>query len=80
MPSVYRFFFRLFLAFLTAKLVVRWFGWEGLGPLLGFTGLFLGNCYLFDFLDSWERTAWRRPWGRRPKTPGHPAGNPPVVD
>lgn len=70
MHFIFVFALRLLLAFLTAKLLLRWFGWDGFWPLVGFTLLFLGNCYLFDVLDLWEEKAWRRPpWIRRRKTP-----------
>jgi len=71
---------RLFLAFLTAKFLLVWIGWEGLWPLVGFTLLFLVNCYFFDFLDSWEQKAWRRLLGTRRQETAPPAGaKPPSV-
>jgi len=60
MHHVYTFFFRLFLTFLAAKLMVTLAGLEGLNLLIGFTLLLLGNVYLFDYLDHRSRTAWRR--------------------
>jgi hypothetical protein len=57
---IFHFFFRLLFAFLAAKFLGRFFGLAGLGPLIGLTLLFLGNVYLFDYLDYRSRTAWRR--------------------
>jgi hypothetical protein len=60
MQPIFHFFFRLLFAFLAAKLLGRFFGLTGMGPLIGLTLLFLGNVYLFDFLDYRSRTSWRR--------------------
>jgi hypothetical protein len=60
MQPVFSFFFRLFLAFLAARFLARFFALESLGSLIGLTLLFLGNVYLFDYLDYRSRTAWRR--------------------
>jgi hypothetical protein len=71
---IFHFFFRLLFAFLAAKFLGRFFGLAGLGPLIGLTLLFLGNVYLFDYLDYRSRTAWRRSQGfNRP----HPVPSPP---
>ena len=67
MQPVFHFFFRLLFAFLAAKFLGCFFGLAGLGPLVGLTLLFLGNVYLFDYLDYRSRTAWRR--GQRCRTP-----------
>ncbi len=60
MQPIFSFFFRLLFAFLAAKFLARFFGLESLGSLIGLTCLFLGNIYLFDYLDYRSRTAWRR--------------------
>jgi hypothetical protein len=77
MQPIFSFFFRLLFAFLAAKFLARFFGLESLAPLLGLTLLFLGNIYLFDYLDYRSHTAWRRSQGlSRPKS-GLPAAAPP---
>ena len=63
MQPVFSFFFRLFFAFIAAKLLSIFFGLPGLGSLIGLTCLILGNVYLFDYLDYRSRTAWRRSHG-----------------
>jgi hypothetical protein len=63
MRYIFTFFFRLLIAFLAAKFLGRFFGLAGLGPLIGLTCLFLGNVYLFDYLDFRSRNAWRRSQG-----------------
>jgi hypothetical protein len=69
MQPVFSFFFRLFFAFLAAKLLSIIFGLPGLGPLIGLTCLIMGNLYLFDYLDYRSRTAWRRSqFFRRPRS------------
>ena len=60
MRYIFTLFFRLFFAFLAAKFLARFFGLESLVSLIGLTCLFLGNVYLFDYLDYRSRTAWRR--------------------
>ena len=60
MQPIFHFFFRLLFSFLAAKFLGRFFGLEGIGPLIGLTLLFMGNIYLFDYLDYRSRTAWRR--------------------
>lgn len=71
MKHIFNFFFRLFLAFLAAKLITGLFGLSGLEALLGLTGLFLANIFLFDYLDYRSHSSWRRPqswprlWKRR---------------
>jgi uncharacterized membrane protein YjjP (DUF1212 family) len=64
MPRLFSFCVRLFLAFVAARFLSRLFGLEGLGPLCGFTAVFLGNIYLFEYLNFRERFP-RRPAGRR---------------
>jgi len=77
MKLIFGFIFRLFLAFLAAKLVTAIFGLPSLEALLGVTALFLANIFLFDYLDYRSRSSWRRPqswprlWKRR-ETPGSP--------
>jgi hypothetical protein len=66
MPHLFPFFLRLFFAFLAAKCLAILFSFQGLGPLIGLTLLFLGNVYLFDYLDYRSRTAWRRSQALRP--------------
>ena len=61
--NIFTFFFRLLFSFLAAKFLGRFFGLPGMGPLIGLTCLFLGNVYLFDYLDYRSRTAWRRSQG-----------------
>jgi hypothetical protein len=78
LQPVFHFFFRLLFAFLAAKFLGRFFGLGGLGPLLGLTLLFLGNVYLFDYLDYRSRTAWRRRQAlSRPKSVPPVASPPP---
>jgi hypothetical protein len=60
MRHLFTFFFRLFFAFLAAKLLAGLVGLAGLNPLIILTGLLLANIYLFDFLDYRSRTSWRR--------------------
>jgi hypothetical protein len=68
MQPVFAFFVRLLLAFIAAKFLLYLLRLEGLGPLIGLTLLFLGNVYLFDYLDYRSRTAWRRSQeARRPQ-------------
>ncbi len=69
MQHLFTFFFRLFLALVAAKFFCRLAGLEGLLSLVGFTLLFLGNVYLFDYLDYRSRSSWRRRVGRRPENP-----------
>jgi hypothetical protein len=77
MQPIFHFFFRLLFAFLAAKFLGRVFDLAGLGPLIGLTLLFLGNVYLFDYLDYRSRTAWRRSQGiSRPQ----PVASPPPED
>jgi len=74
MQLLFTFFFRLFLAFLAGKFLARWFGFEGVGSLVGLTLLFLGNFYLFDFFDYRDRSVWRRrPWGRKKEDAAPPS-------
>jgi hypothetical protein len=68
-PYVYSFFFRLFLAFLAARILTLLVGWPGRPALVGLTLLFLGNIYLFDYLDYRSRTGWRRQASRPPQAP-----------
>jgi hypothetical protein len=68
MHHIFTFFFRLFLAFLAAKFLARFFDLPGLGALVGLTLLFLGNIYLFDYLDYRSHTSWRRRAARPPVT------------
>ena len=63
MQYIFTFFFRLLLAFLAAKFLGFFFGLMGPGPLIGITLLFLGNMYLFDYLDYRSRASWRRSQG-----------------
>uniref|UniRef100_A0A7V4LDC7 Uncharacterized protein n=1 Tax=Desulfobacca acetoxidans TaxID=60893 RepID=A0A7V4LDC7_9BACT len=63
MPRVFSFCFRLFLAFLAARFLSRLFGLTGWGPLFGFAAFFLGNIYLFDYLNFRERFPRRPPPG-----------------
>jgi hypothetical protein len=73
MQPVFHFFFRLLFAFLAAKFLGLVFGLTGIGPLIGLTLLFLGNVYLFDYLDYRSRTAWRRRQSlSRPQTGASP--------
>jgi hypothetical protein len=60
MRHLFPFFLRLFFAFLAAKCLAILFSLQGLGSLIGLTLLFLGNVYLFDYLDFRSRTTWRR--------------------
>jgi len=69
MQPIFHFFFRLLIAFLAAKLLGFFFGLGGPGPLIGLTLLFLGNVYLFDYLDYRSRTAWRRSQSIRQQQP-----------
>ena len=73
MQPIFHFFFRLLFAFLAAKFLGRFFGLAGLGPLIGLTLLFLGNIYLFDYLDYRSRTSWRR---RQPRSRPQPVPAP----
>ena len=68
MHLISTFFFRLFFAFLAAKLLAGILGLAGVNSLLGLTFLLLANIYLFDYLDYRSRTAWRR--GRRSRETG----------
>lgn len=69
MQPVFAFFFRLFIAFLAAKFLAYFLRLPGVGVLIGLTVLFLGNVYLFDYLDYRSRTAWRRSQAvRHPRT------------
>jgi len=85
MKYIFSFFFRFLLAFLAAKFLARFFGLQGWGSLLGLTGLFLANIYLFDYLDYRSRSAWCRPsswrvppfWRRLWKRQEPPAAAPP---
>jgi hypothetical protein len=77
MQPIFHFFFRLLFAFLAAKFLGRFFGLSGLGPLIGLTCLFLGNVYLFDYLDYRSRTAWRRSHSITPSKPDVPVASPP---
>ena len=61
MKYIFNFFFRLFLAFLVAKLLTGLFGLPSREALLGLTGLFLANIFLFDYLNYRSRSSWRRP-------------------
>jgi len=88
MKHIFNFFFRLFLAFLVAKLVTSIFGLPSLEALLGFTGLFLANIYLFDYLNYRSRSSWRRPsswvvppfWRRLWKRQEPPSPTPPTPE
>ena len=68
MQHLFTFVFRLFFAFLAAKLLVTLAGLLGLNSLLGLTILLLGNVYLFDYLDYRSRHSWRRRAARLPAT------------
>ena len=77
MPHLYTFVFRLFFAFLAAKLLVTLAGLPGLNSLLGLTFLLLGNVYLFDYLDYRSRHSWRQRAARTPDAaPSVPAAAP----
>jgi hypothetical protein len=76
MQHIFNFFFRLFLAFLAAKFLSHAFGLPSMKVLLGITALFLGNIYLFDYLDFRNRSSWRHQWFRR-RTPPAAAPSPP---
>jgi len=80
MQIPFTFFFRLFLAFVAAKLLARIVGLESLASLLGLTFLVLANLYLFDFLDYRSRSPWRRRRsGRQPQkaSPAQPPASEP---
>ncbi len=79
MQIVFTFFFRLFLAFVAAKLLARMVGLESLASLVGLTCLFLANLYLFDYLDYRSRSPWRRRRAVRPP-PSPPPGQPAAPD
>ena len=76
MHHLFTFFSRLFFAFLAAKLLTGLVGLPGLNPLVGLTFLFLGNVYLFDYLDYRSRSSWRR---RAPRPLTTPAPAPPTA-
>jgi len=76
MKHLFTFFFRLLLAFLAAKFLVRFFGMEGLGYLLGLTLIFMANVYFFDFLDYRSHLTWRRRRAPREDTPVSPSPPP----
>jgi hypothetical protein len=77
MRYIFTFFFRLLLAFLAAKFLGFFFGLTGRGPLIGLTCLFLGNAYLFDYLDHRSHTAWRRRQGLSQPNPILPTASAP---
>lgn len=51
MKNLFGFFVRLFLGFITAKLVLRAIGQDSPTYLIGLTILFTGNTYLFDIFE-----------------------------
>ncbi|MFP3868349.1 MAG: hypothetical protein ACLFUU_09330 [Desulfobacteraceae bacterium] len=55
MKILFGFFLRLFIAFITAKLVLRVIGHDEIVYLVGLTILFIGNTYLFDLLEYKSR-------------------------
>lgn len=67
MRHFFPFFFRLFFAFLAARILTLIVGWPGRQALVILTVVFLGNIYLFDYLDYRSRTNWRRRAGRPPE-------------
>jgi len=60
MVLLFSFFLRLFLCFLSAKLVLLAFEAPGRGYLLGLTALFLANVYGLDYLSQRGRLPARR--------------------
>lgn len=82
MKQIFGIVFRLFLAFLAAKLVTSLLGLTSLEALLGVTALFLANIFLFDYLDYRSRSSWRRPqsWLRLWKGRETPAPPPPAPE
>jgi len=88
MKQIFGIVFRLFLAFLAAKLVTSLFGLPSLEALLGITALFLANIFLFDYLDYRSRSSWRRPeswrvppfWRRLWKRRKSPPSTPPTTE
>lgn len=66
MRHFFPFFFRLFFAFLAARILTLIVGLPGRQALVILTVVFLGNIYLFDYLDSRSRTNWRRRASRPP--------------
>ncbi|MBW1916745.1 MAG: hypothetical protein JRI57_01785 [Deltaproteobacteria bacterium] len=51
MKILFGFSLRLFIAFITAKLVLRLIGQDDTTYLVGLTIFFIGNTYLFDLLE-----------------------------
>lgn len=82
MKHIFGLIFRLFLAFLAAKLIAAIFGLPSLEALLGLTALVLANIFLFDYLDYRSRSAWRRPqsWPRLWKRRQSPKATPPATE
>ena len=60
MAFLFSFFLRLFLCFLTAKLVLLAFDASGRDYLLGLTAVFMANVYGIDYLSQRGRLPERR--------------------
>ncbi|MGQ9687939.1 MAG: hypothetical protein ACUVXF_03995 [Desulfobaccales bacterium] len=82
MQHLFIFFFRLLLAFVAAKLLMRVVGLASPAALIGFTLLIVANLYVFDYLNHRSQSPWRRHPARR--SPGasispSPSPEPPMV-
>ena len=80
MKVFFTFFLRLFFCFVAAKFLLRVLGLDTQACLIALTAIFLGNLYVFDYLEYRDRIAFRlrKPARPTPETaaPGEEAPSP----
>lgn len=80
MKTLFGFFLRLFIGFVTAKFILRVLEVDSMAYLVGLTIFFTGNAYWFDFLEYRDRIFIRRREQKRPRQELSTETEPPPED